>query len=250
MIKHYFFLKRGIFFIVIFVSISLLDASSKFSQPLKLAIDIGHTPKRFGCISSRGDTEYEFNKAIATMLYSKLLTNSSIEGMLINKESKEISLKQRVKLAKKVKADLFISIHHDSVQKKYLKNWVVNGVNNLYCDKFSGYSLLVSNKNKYPIKSINLASKIAISFQKRGLNYTLHHAEKIKGESRKWISKDFGIYTADNLVVLKYVSMPSVLVECGVIVNREEEELVKSKDYMDKITNSIIEAILSYKLSQ
>ena len=56
-------------------------------------------------------------------------------------------LSEQAKLAGKEKADLFISIHHDSVQPYLLSFWEFNGEKHHYCDKYKGYSLFYSEKN-------------------------------------------------------------------------------------------------------
>ncbi len=60
------------------------------------------------------------------------------------------------------------------------------------------------------------------------------------------LAKDLGIYEFDDLSVLKEAEMPAILLECGIIVNRDEELLLNSKSYRDKIVKSISNAISEY----
>ena len=56
-----------------------------------------------------------------------------------------------------------------------------------------------------------------------GLWPTPHHGVSAEGVSRPWADEVNGVYYYDNLVVLKYSRLPGVLLEAGVIVNRDEE---------------------------
>jgi N-acetylmuramoyl-L-alanine amidase len=156
-----------------------------------------------------------------------------------------ISLKDRVKVINELKPDLVISIHHDSVQEKYLSKWIYNGKEYSYCDKFSGYSIFVSKKNKDFTNSFRFAKLVGENLLKSGLYPTYHHNEPIEGENKEFLNKDLGVYRYDNLVVLQ-TNIPSILLECGIIINRSDE-LVLRTDYMiNTITDSVVKAIRVY----
>ena len=75
---------------------------------------------------------------------------------------------------------------------------------------------------------------------------TLHHAETIPGERREVLDKKLGIYRFDDLVVLKSARMPAVLVEAGVIVNRNEELLLRSADHQKKLASALVGAVVDF----
>jgi N-acetylmuramoyl-L-alanine amidase len=68
----------------------------------------------------------------------------------------------------------------------------------------------------------------------------LHHAEQ---EKRPLLDKEKGVYAFDDLVVLKVAKMPAVLLECGVIVNRTEEEKLNDPVYRKRLIGAIDRAI-------
>ncbi len=227
---------------ILLIAPCLLSSNDKFT----VAIDIGHTKKRFGAVSSRGITEYKFNHTIANILLEKIAAQENVDAFIINPEGKGIKLKERTELAGQKGADLFISLHHDSVQQKYISYWKYNKKKNHYSDKFSGYSIFVSSKNGQPKESYRFATLLGEQLKNSGFAPTLHHAEKIKGENRKLLDNIYGVYEFDDLVVLKTAKMPAILLECGVIVNRKEELLVNSKGFREEMTNDILNAILKY----
>ena len=230
-------------------ALALSFPATSAEKPFRVALDIGHTPQKPGARSARGIGEYEFNKKMAFAIYNKLKGHKNIEAFIINKEGKAISLTDRTQTAKKNKADLFLSIHHDSVQPHYLKKWTHNGKTRHYSDRFNGYSLFISNKNPKVKASQQFAEKLGKQLNRQGLTPTLHHAEKIRGENRPLLDKTIGLYRFDNLVVLKKTAMPAVLLECGIIVNRQEEQTVSQDEFREKVTSAIVLAIDNY-LSQ
>ena len=80
----------------------------------------------------------------------------------------------------------------------------------------------------------------------RGFSPTLHHAEQIPGEGRNLVDEDFGLYEFDDLVVLKTAAMPAVLLECGVIVNRNEEASLQTPEIQHRIADAAAEAIMQF----
>lgn len=212
----------------------------------RLAIDIGHNPGEPGATSSRGQKEYFFNERIARELFEELKQNEKIHAFIVNEEGKNVELIDRTIWANKKNAHLFISLHHDSVQKQYLRKWNHNGREFFYCDIFSGYSIFVSKKNRFFPQSLEFAKLLGNQLRKESISPTMHHAERIPGENRKLLAKDLGIYEFDDLSVLKEAEMPAILLECGIIVNRDEELLLNSKSYRDKIVKSISNAISEY----
>lgn len=210
-----------------------------------VAIDVGHSRQKPGATSARGATEWEFNIALAERLAGALAA-AHVPYVLLNPHGETVSLTERTQAAQRAGASLFISIHHDSVQPQYLSAWEWQGKPARYSDRFSGYGLFVSSKNPAFDESARVASRIAGRLQAAGLRPTLHHAEPIAGENRPLLDEARGIYRFDDLVVLKTASMPAVLVESGVIVNRDEELRAKSPAYRANIAAAIAGAAATH----
>ncbi len=206
-----------------------------------VAIDIGHSEKSPGAVSARGVDEYIFNQKFAQSLLEQLHKNGLPGAVLI--ENQGLSLQQRTEAALRLHATLLISIHHDSVQPLYLSTWNFEGKERRYCDRFSGYSLFYSTKNEQGAESLNLAQNIGGELVKAGFHPTLHHAEMIAGESRDLVDQERGIYIFDDLIVLKTAAMPAALLECGLIVNRKEEEQLSSTGYRNKMVKAVAKGI-------
>ncbi len=211
-----------------------------------VALDIGHTINHPGAYSARGVGEYYFNRQIVRALYESLKNSGKLDTLIINPEGKPISLQERTRRAARGNAVLFLAVHHDSVQRRYLKEWEVNGKTQLYSDKFRGFSIFFSRRNPKFAESLQFARLLGAAMVARGFSPTLHHAEQIPGEGRKLVAEDFGLYEFDNLVVLKTATMPAVLLECGVIVNRNEEASLQTPEVQHRIADAAAEAIMQF----
>ena len=211
-----------------------------------VALDIGHTINHPGAYSARGVGEYYFNRKIVKALHESLKNSGKVDALIINPEGKPISLKERPRNAARGNAVLFLAVHHDSVQPGYLKEWEVNGKTQLYSDRFRGFSIFFSRKNPKVAESLRFARLLGAAMVARGFSATLHHAEQIPGEARNLVDEDFGLYEFDDLVVLKTAAMPAVLLECGVIVNRNEEASLQTPEIRHRIADAAAEAIMQF----
>lgn len=199
-----------------------------------LALDIGHTPLKAGATSSQCVNEYQYNKSLGSYIEAELpKQNSNIK--IFTNNTQEVSFTQRYKLSEN--KDLFISLHHDSVQEIYIKKTQDGCPSSGHA---SGYSLFISRKNPYFKESLSYAQKFATALKEQGLKPSLHHAEKIKGENRELLDPTLGIYVFDDLKVLKNTQSPAILFEAGVLVNPIDEQAVRTTLYKLKILNAFL----------
>jgi N-acetylmuramoyl-L-alanine amidase len=204
-----------------------------------IVIDRGHSPERPGATSATGQPEFEFNLSLAEVI-SGHLRAAGFPTDVPPPESGPIRL--RAAQANRLRPRLFLSIHHDSVQPVYLQSWSVNGRKQFFSDRFSGWSLFVSRDNVSFDRALVFASGLPDSLLKKGLPFSLHHAEPIPHENRPLLDHSRGIYAFDQLVVLRAAEAPAVLLEAGVIVNREEERRAASPERRVLIADSVVEA--------
>jgi len=226
-----------------YLSILIAGTVISVANSLNISIDIGHTPKKSGCQSARGVSEYTYNRKMALTLYYAL-KEAGIDAFFVNADEKEISLSKRVEVAQEYGATHFISIHHDSAKEKFLSKWHYRGKTRRYGDDFSGFSLFVSKKNPFYEQSRRLATLTGEYLIQKGLHYTPHHGMDIKGERKELLDARNGVYRYDNLVVLKRSKIPAMLIECGVIINRDEELMIDSEWYRKMVAQAIVRALI------
>jgi N-acetylmuramoyl-L-alanine amidase len=212
----------------------------------KVAIDIGHDKRRPGATSSRGVTEFIYNHDLAELVVSALRASGFNLSFLIGESGEPMPLSRRPQLATEEKAALFVSLHHDSAQKQYFSEWTFEGHKYLYSDRFHGYSIFVSHSSRWASDSLAMATLLGQELKAKGLTPSLHHAEAIPGEGRALLDPALGIYAFDGLAVLRGATMPALLLESGLIVNRDEEQAIRSGAYYPKVVAALVAAITRY----
>ncbi len=185
-----------------------------------VAVDVGHFLAEPGALSARGRPELEFNRELAALL-REALEARRLAAIVIGADGNMSVLSHRTAAARR--ADLFVSVHHDSVQPRYLEAWDYAGETRRFSDRFAGFSLFVSRRNPRLAESLACASAIGAGLRAAGFVPSLYHAEPIPGESKPFADRLNGVHYFDNLVVLHTATQAAVLLEAGVIVNRAEE---------------------------
>lgn len=191
----------------------------------RVVVDVGHTVEKPGADSARGATEYSFNLRLADEVHQALLDAGFEKTVrLITKAAPLRGLVERAERANSMHADLFISIHHDSVPDNLLETWEFEGQQRTFSDRFKGYALFISNENANPKRSLEFGHFLGEELRTRGLQYTPHYTLPLMGRRRhELLDAEAGVYRYDQLVVLRKTLMPAVLMEAGSIINRDEE---------------------------
>ena len=177
-------------------------------------------------ISASGVPEFEFNLELA-LETKKQLFRQGLAVRLIGEKGGIIFLNHRTRDA--AGADLLVSIHHDSVREHLLPQ----------AEHFSGFSLFISRNNPHPGKSLACASAIGAGLRAAGLAPSRYHADPVIGENRPFADEQNGVHYYDNLAVAKTATMPAVLVEAGVIVNRHDEARMSNPEVRRRIAAAI-----------
>jgi N-acetylmuramoyl-L-alanine amidase len=189
-------------------------------------VDVGHYHAEPGVISYSGVPEFEFNLRLASEIKKKLEENG-VRVRMIGEKGDMIFLNTRTRAAKG--SDLFISIHHDSARAHLHSRR----------EEFAGFSLFISRHNPQLEKSLACASAIGAELRAAGMTPSRYHADPVIGENRPFADERNGVHYYDNLGVGKTATMPSVLVEAGVIINRDEEARMNDPALRSRIAQAI-----------
>jgi N-acetylmuramoyl-L-alanine amidase len=211
----------------------------------RVVLDVGHTSEAFGALSARGVPEYEFNLSLADRIEHALIAAGFERTVLaVTVGSARPSLFQRVRYANSLPADLFLSIHHDSVPEKFKQDWQYVGAKRRYSDQFQGHSIFVSHDNRDRAGSLMFGRLLGLQLKARGLQYTPHYTRPDMGSRRrKLVDAQAGVYRFDNLVVLRTTAMPAVLLEAGSIINRDEEIQVLRPERQARVSAAVTSAV-------
>lgn len=198
----------------------------------RVVIDVGHTEAVPGATSARGIPEYAFNLNLAQDVKQALVSAGFDKTvLLITSKAPFLGLFERAIRANAMAANLFISIHHDSVPDNLLQTWQYEGQDHHFNDSFPGYAIFISNQNGDRAGSLAFGKFLGTELQARGLGYTPHYTLPImRNRRRELLDADAGVYRYDDLVVLQRTHMPAALLEAGSIVNRQEEPVLASPE--------------------
>ena len=214
----------------------------------RIVLDVGHTAESEGAISARNVAEFVFNLRLAQRIEEKLKAEGFAETRLLLTEGKaRPSLFKRVAAANNLNANLLLSIHHDSVPNKFLEDWEFEGKKSHFSDRFSGYSVFVSRNNPDFKTSLLFAELVGKEMKAQGLHYAQQYAQAVMGRyQHPLLNKETGVYSYDELVVLRTTRMPAVLLEAGSIINRDEELKMDSTERRDIISSSVTAAVKEF----
>jgi N-acetylmuramoyl-L-alanine amidase len=214
----------------------------------RIVLDVGHTAESEGATSARNVPEFLFNLRLAQRIEEKLKAEGFAATRLLLTEGKaRPSLVRRVAAANNLPANLFLSIHHDSVPNKFLEDWEFEGKKSHFSDRFSGHSVFVSRSNPDFKTSLAFAELLAKEMKGQGLQYARQYTQPIMGRyQHPLLNKETGVYSYDELIVLRKTRMAAVLLEAGSIINRDEELRVGSPEHRNIISSGVAAAVKEF----
>ncbi len=193
------------------------------SESKVIVLDAGHGIPDEGAQSDEGITEASINLAIAkkvqklleeagnTVILTRKDENAIYdEGCTTIREMKVSDIKNRVKIGNESSADIFVSIHLNKIPQK----------------QYWGWQTFFKENNED-------SKKLATCIQE-GLS------DMIDKKNKRVPLKIKNIYIVD------HVNIPITIVECGFLSNEEEEKLLQTDEYQNKLAQGIYLGILKY----
>jgi N-acetylmuramoyl-L-alanine amidase len=228
-------------------------AAPKVARMVTIALDPGHGGEDPGAIGPSGTYEKDIVLAIARRLKAKLERHPNIRVMLTRDGDYFVPLGVRVEKARKVQADLLVSIHADAFVRPSARGssvfalsekgasssaarWLANTQNQ--ADLIGGANVAIRDKQLASVlfdlsttAQINDSMKVgaAVLSEIGGVNRLHKNAVEQAG-----------------FAVLKAPDIPSILVETAFISNPEEEAKLRDNGYQDKLADAISNGIRQY----
>jgi N-acetylmuramoyl-L-alanine amidase len=231
---------------------------SKAAKPshrrlLTIAIDPGHGGEDPGAIGKRGSREKDIVLAISRRLKQKIELEPDMRSYLTRDGDYFVPLHVRVNKARRVQADLFVSIHADAFIKPHARGasvfalsqqgatstaarWLANKENS--ADLIGGLNIKTQDKQVAQLlldmsttAQIKDSLKLGDAVLKQIGGFAKLHKRQVEQAS---------------FAVLKAPDVPSILIETAFISNPEEEARLNDHEYQDQIAQAILRGIRSY----
>lgn len=222
-------------------------------RDLIIAIDPGHGGTDPGAIGRKGTREKDVTLAISRRLKQLIDAEPGMRAVLTRDEDQFVQLRDRIVRATKQKADLFISVHADSVHDHNVSGSSVyvlssgratNEAARMLADRENAADLMggVSLEDKDTM----LASVLLDLSQGASMSASIEAADKVLGQlDRIGNVLDRGVKHA-SLKVLTSPDMPSMLVETAFISNPREEARLKDPAHQQKLAEAILAGVRTY----
>jgi N-acetylmuramoyl-L-alanine amidase len=219
-----------------------------------IVIDSGHGGKDPGTIGNFARTkEKNITLSYAKELGKQLLNTKRYKVYLTRSTDDFIPLRKRVEIARKKKADLFISLHANATADKSTSGFSIYTLSEKSSDKQA--ELLAQKENRADIingmdfsdASKDIVKTLIDLSQRESKNSSAHFANiAIKSIKKSEIDILQNTHRFAGFAVLTAPDMASTLVELGYLSNKKEEKLLNSIGYKRKIAESLVEAIDEY----
>lgn len=232
----------------------VVDITGPAPRPQRwvVMIDAGHGGKDSGALGATGLVEKQVTLKAARLLASKLNQTGLVIAKLTRDDDTYLKLRQRIDVARRAKADLFISLHADAFHKASARGMSVFSLSDSASDKEAAYIAQQENKadliggpdlvGEDPVA----ANELLRMFQRESMNESAYLADLILLQIKDLPGGDKRGHRFAGFAVLKSPDIPSVLVEMGFLTNKIDESNLRKTAYLDKLTGRLNRAIISY----
>ena len=218
-----------------------------------IVIDPGHGGEDPGALGRHGSREKDVTLTIARRLKALIDAEPNMRALLTRDGDFYLPLHARVEKARKVRADLFVSIHADAFVRPHARGssvfalserratseaaqWLAKKENE--ADLVGGVNLDV--KDRYLAQTLlDLSQTATIDHSLRLGSSVLRHLETVNTLHKPRVEQA-------SFAVLKAPDVPSILVETAFISNPQEERRLNDEAYQDKLARALLEGIRDY----
>lgn len=228
-------------------------AKDSVDRLIIVAIDAGHGGEDSGARGANGTNEKDVTLAIAKRLKMLIDAEPNMRGVLTRDSDYFIPLHGRVVKARKLQADLFVSVHADAFTRQDARGSSVFALSERGATsamarllaKHENESDLIGGVN-IDIKDPYLARTLLDLSQTATINDSLKLAKSVLGHLGEINDLHKGTVEQAGFAVLKSPDIPSILVETAFISNPEEERRLNDEDYQTKMATAILSGIKRY----
>ncbi len=229
------------------------DDDDTVSRLITVAIDPGHGGEDPGAVGAAGSFEKHVTLAVARRLKARIDAQPNMRAMLTRDADYFVPLQQRVAKARRVQADLFVSIHADAFVSPTARGSSVFVLSEKGASSTAA-RLLAQKENaadliggvNIGVKDSHLARTLLDLSQTAAINDSLKVGKAVLGELGNINRLHKGEVEQASFAVLKAPDIPSILVETAFISNPEEEARLNDEAYQERMAEAIVRGLRRY----
>jgi len=233
-------------------------ASEQTRKPIVIAVDAGHGGEDPGATGPHRIREKDITLAVARRFAEEINRTPGMRAVLTRRGDYFVPLKKRVRLARKAKADLMISIHADAVRQRNVSGASVYTLSEKGASDRVAALLAKKENSSDAVGGVipgevedPLVQSILADLIKRD---SLNSAELLAEQIIKHIGQVGPVkYDAPKharFVVLTAAEIPSVLVELDYISNPKRERLLRNSKYQNRLATALLDASRTFLKQQ
>jgi len=229
-------------------------SQAKLDRLIVIAIDPGHGGEDPGAIGPSGLKEKDVVLAIGLKLRERLNSNPKIRVMMTRDADFFVPLQERVRKARRVQADLFVSIHADAFMTPKARGASVFALSTSgatstaarwMADKENAADI-VGGVNTKGVKDAAVLRAMLDMSTTAQIKDSMKLGGEVLGQIGKVGKLHKGSVEQAGFAVLKAPDVPSILVETAFISNPEEESRLRDPDYQDQLVKALASGIARY----
>jgi N-acetylmuramoyl-L-alanine amidase len=229
------------------------DPPPKLNRMITIALDPGHGGEDPGAIGASGSREKDVVLAIAKRLKARIEQQPNMRVMLTRDADYFVPLQVRVQKARKVQADLFVSIHADAFVEPTARGSSVFALSEKGASSTAARWLANKENSADLIGGVNLrgqdhqlASVLLDLSTTAQINDSMKLARAVLSEIGGINKLHKGSVEQAGFAVLKAPDIPSILVETAFISNPEEEARLTDDGYQNQMADALMNGIRKY----
>ncbi len=220
-------------------------------RDIVIAVDAGHGGHDPGAIGKRKTREKDVALQISRELAARINAEPGMKAVLIRNRDVYVDHRERSAIARRNRADLFVSIHADAVDDRRARGASVYALSLKGASDEAARQLArrenasvggVSLEDKDDV----LASVLLDLSQNASLSASLDVGSKVASEMGKVSKMHRRAVQQAGLLVLKSPDLPSILVETAFISNPTEENNLRDKGHQARLANAILAGVRNY----
>jgi N-acetylmuramoyl-L-alanine amidase len=222
-------------------------AGKKPPRPFVVMLDPGHGGEDPGAVGRRGTREKDIVLVISRMVKDKLDNDPTYRIAMTRDADFFVPLHQRVQRARRVKADLFISVHADAFIHPQANGSSVFALSERGATSTAARWIANRENDADLIGGINIATRILLDLSTTAqINDSLKLGRYVLSELGEVNRLHKPQVEQAGFAVLKAPDIPSILVETAFISNPEEERKLRDPAYQEKMADAIADGIRTY----